>query len=343
MKLSIALATVMSAALGAGPAAGQVVDADVVPTQPLRVSVGGVRAPTSIVRAIPFLPSSLDPTRLGVRFDPSRFGTRPDPTRWGVRLNPQLRGEAIDQRFETPPRDRHLVDEPRRRADSARVGRPVTRDNFKDVVRDLRRRGETVVGGGCAGGACCTGSLTRGILATSADTDARLTAPVPDESAGAGAAVVVPRALAVQRARESDWAGAVSALAMHLEADPDDFAAARELALLLVLAGDAEGAAGVMHMAHAHDPVLARSAVDLRGLGLDIPAAQELTRSALAWAERQRTPASYLLAAVVSQARSNPAAVRRFLDRAERAGLDAIILAGFPASDAGRVTAGVVR
>jgi len=297
--------------------------------QSVRTCTTLVRMPTATPQHLPMSISRLDPTTFGVRLDPSRMGVRLDPNRMGVRLNRQLRSDAPMPSERPGP-----IAEPRSRPDDpgrgkarpplGRIKGPVTRDTFGRVAGDLRRSG------GCAGGACGSATGSTGSAAlheAAAGIDPRLEAPeaIPvNERAG-----LSPRALSALCASERDWAGAVSALAAHLEGEPEDFESARHLAVLLVLAGDAPGAAGVMHMAHAADPALAQHPIDLGDLGIDTSAAQDLTRAALRSAERERTPAAYLLAAVVSQARGNCMALRRFLDRGERAGLNAIVAASF--------------
>lgn len=281
-----------------------------------------VKTPINNVR-IPQAPTSrLSPRNFGTRIDHAGFGVKIDPRNFGVRLPHPERGRpgvsAPGPRMDPSP-----VDPGRRSRDPSFEGikEPVTRANFPDVVHRLRRSE------GCAGGACGVSDPGGPVSDASAPDDAMLTAPSPEDApADAG---LSPRARSALLAGEHDWGGAIAALAAHLESEPEDFAAARELAVLLVLAGDPRGAAGVMHLAHGLDPNLAASRLALAEIGIDADVAQELTRAALRSAERERTPAAFLLAAVVSRARGNEVAVKRLLARAEAAGLDAVLVASF--------------
>lgn len=325
MKATIGMIWTALGALAAGTVQAQV-GAPSRPAQPtVRVAEGVVRMPPTTVRIVPTVVGRMDPTRFGVRLDPSRFGVRLDSSRWGVRLPRNLQGE---------------VPFPDNEADTARQGpemtpapeEPILKAGLSpDALKKTRRHGDLKpdrsIAEGCVGGpnACVAGNGMMGV-------DPRLTAPSEEESSADDAPALPPRDRALALARERDWAGAAEALAEHASRDPKDFDSARDWALLLVLAGDCRAASGVMHRAYQGDPTLAQKPARLSDLGLGMAEAQELTRAVMAWAERERTPAAYLTATAVAQARQNPIAVRRLLERGERAGLDPIIVSTFAAA-----------
>ncbi|GJM18374.1 MAG: hypothetical protein DHS20C14_05870 [Phycisphaeraceae bacterium] len=109
----------------------------------------------------------------------------------------------------------------------------------------------------------------------------------------------------------------------HLEVDPDDARARRELGVALLKSG--EGSEGALEIAEAYlsDPSLARDALGTWIVG-DSPLAMGRIRGeAVKLANREETAAAWLTVVVLMQAEGKTAAAEKMIGRAEEKGLDA--------------------
>lgn len=133
-------------------------------------------------------------------------------------------------------------------------------------------------------------------------------------------------------ARESRWLDAAATLGLHLETNPEDADAARDLAALLLIETRAADGGAMLIEAYRADPTLAQRPIDLTGLGLDRRASADLWNAARDRAANRPSAGSLLAAGVVAQAMGNTGPAARFIDRAAQHGLDPLVAAAFEAS-----------
>jgi len=130
---------------------------------------------------------------------------------------------------------------------------------------------------------------------------------------------VIERARLLMGAEELDEA--IESFRDHLDEDPEDVQAMRDLGVAMIEAGRAEDGIAAIAMAYRTDPLLARSALDLAGLGLEGRRYDNLLSHVLLLARKIDSGSAHLAGAMLLQADGKVAGAARVLDRAERAGL----------------------
>jgi hypothetical protein len=108
----------------------------------------------------------------------------------------------------------------------------------------------------------------------------------------------------------------------HVQANPDDFHAMRDLAIAQLAAKKPRDAAETLAKAYKADPLLSKEPLDPKALGLSTAALNSLVNNASAMAHSLKTPEAWLLSAVLYQAQDAKPQALIAIDSARRAGLD---------------------
>ena len=146
-------------------------------------------------------------------------------------------------------------------------------------------------------------------------------------SAQTPAAPPQPEPTPIEKARarmvRDDAGGAVEAYRAHLREDPEDVGAMRELAIALVEADQTLEGAAMMGLAYHTDATLARTPIDLAGLGIDGDRLGSVLSRMMGLARRTGSSSAWLAASVALQGDRRVAGAARVLERAREAGLEA--------------------
>ncbi len=117
---------------------------------------------------------------------------------------------------------------------------------------------------------------------------------------------------------------AIEAFRDHLDEDAEDVKAMRSLGVAMLEAGRLDDGIAMIAMAYRTDPVLARTALDITGLGLDGLGGRRydnLLSRVLGFARKTDSGSAHLAGVMLLQADRKVAGAVRVLDRAEKAGL----------------------
>lgn len=160
-----------------------------------------------------------------------------------------------------------------------------------------------------------------GVLTTRVDNSLRSTpvAPQPPAPLPEVELTAIERARLLMAADEVE--DAIESFRDHLDEDPEDVEAMRDLGVALVEAGRTEDGVAAIALAYRTDPLLARSVFDLTGLGLEGRRYDNLLSRVLLLARKVDSGSAHLAGAMLLQADGKVAGAARVLDRAERAGL----------------------
>lgn len=121
----------------------------------------------------------------------------------------------------------------------------------------------------------------------------------------------------------------IEAFRDHLDEDGEDVEAMRDLGVAMIEAGRLEDGIAMIAMAYRTDPVLARTALDVYGLGLDGRRYDALLSRVLGFARKTDSGSAHLAGVMLLQGDRKVAGALRVLDRAERAGLASEVVDAF--------------
>ena len=129
-----------------------------------------------------------------------------------------------------------------------------------------------------------------------------------------------------------DASGAVEAYNSHLQANPADMDAMRDLGIALLEAGRTSDGVAVLHLVYATEPGLAGRAVTMDLFGNKTGRLRTLTQSVVLEANRLETAAGWLAAGVLIQARGLDEHAMRAIGKAADRGLDPAVVRAFAAA-----------
>lgn len=124
---------------------------------------------------------------------------------------------------------------------------------------------------------------------------------------------------------EGDIKGAIDAYREYITGADTDADAMRRLAAALLLDGRMLEGVAMMAMAYDTDPTIAARPLDTQAMGLSDNQVRDRVTAAMNYANRVKTASSFLTAMVFMQAQQNTDGMRRVLERATAAGMEARI------------------
>jgi tetratricopeptide (TPR) repeat protein len=115
---------------------------------------------------------------------------------------------------------------------------------------------------------------------------------------------------------------AADAYREHLASTPNDHAAERGLAMVLLEQGKTEEAVALLVMAYQNQPTLARQAINTDILPGGVMDHRRRFNRVMTYANRVKTSSGYFAASVLAQSEGRGDIARRLLEKANAAGLD---------------------